>query len=944
MTVDDTAGHYMEEISPEGGFENLKDIGTAGISYERLVTDDVDTSTDWDNDQDYIDEYSKDVSAVVTLLKPHSTVRIDTSIPREEIDNPDLVEGYKRVVDDPTIKSATKMTVYLDQAVNEGGAVGQFIVDWRIPFRSTLFGTTEEAPITEDPINKHIHAIGTGVWEIPDDLKTEEYRNQLKEKLNVQVYARLSDSTDDQAEGASYENIEDIWTGEWLNLTELYNEKILNVNTAGVRIDKNTVIDIDALSMALYNDRNTLGSSIYQLRFVVSSYDRDCAVPGGLRLSIDADPDKDGAQEMNEIDPEHENVNPLPDSVTSEMDENGKYSDEDKLGNAAFVMLTGSHISPTRRHVNHFVRGWARYDDTQYCVDSAERSRAGYYIARELPVLETNLSNQYFKIGKNTEGKSVYQWSNDIVINDASHMLKYTTELKNLNNGQIANTNVGEVEEDTATNPQITTVLPVIQNIDMSTESKEPLVYKSYHEVEYGSELWESTLAPDCVATEEFEDKQAVWTWHVEDSEGNIIDKDVHDILSVTLEMYDKIAGIKYLRQRRLMRWTAKGTLKPGQKIVIDFMVPVSTEDTVVDATELLSCKSYGFKPGAFIPYIPPSDEAKNFAYEIDARDVNDNGEKNIENTVTVSVNNIGFSGTSAFNRTKRSFSEYGTGMNESGNGKDRPSLVPEGTNYEFVSSIIDPDTQSTSKGFKQPVIYDVLPFVGDTQLVAQQTGATPSRGTNWRGYLHLDSIKVKTQTGTEAKQMTDGSDVNIWVGPFKDNGTQITKLPISDLPNVDQTGSIEFYNDLRGSDSEKQKYFVRLSKLLALRTSNPVLYSELEKHAQAIYVEPTADYVLKANTKLSVSYQLKAPLNIPLSKNYVPEDSENILNATADVDGWNSFVAQSEKDKAVESPFAGVYLAAPADRGYIGHYVWLDESYNAHFTDEGDYIQRDGR
>lgn len=82
----------------------------------------------------------------------------------------------------------------------------------------------------------------------------------------------------------------------------------------------------------------------------------------------------------------------------------------------------------------------------------------------------------------------------------------------------------------------------------------------------------------------------------------------------------------------------------------------------------------------------------------------------------------------------------------------------------------------------------------------------------------------------------------------------------------------------------------------------------------------------------------------MPLSKKYTPEDSENILNATADVDGWNSFSAQSGSDKAVESPYAGVYTAAPADRGYIGHYVWLDESYNAKFTDEGEYIQRDGR
>ena len=120
---------------------------------------------------------------------------------------------------------------------------------------------------------------------------------------------------------------------------------------------------------------------------------------------------------------------------------------------------------------------------------------------------------------------------------------------------------------------------------------------------------------------------------------------------------------------------------------------------------------------------------------------MNDNGESNVENTITVSVNNIGFSGTNAFNRTKRSFSEYGTGQNEQGNGRDRPSLVPEGTNYDFISSIINPDTQGTSKGFQQPVIYDVLPFVGDTQLVAQTSGYAASRGTDWRGWLNLASV-----------------------------------------------------------------------------------------------------------------------------------------------------------------------------------------------------------
>lgn len=947
VTMDDVNGDYLKTMNADGDFDLLTELDGAGITYEKMVSDDKETNTDWDGDKDYTDEYTKDESAIVTLMKPHSTVRLDTSVQRSEIDNPDLVEGVQRVVDDPIIKSAVKLSVYMDQAVNEGGAVGEFIVDWRIPFRSTLLGTTEEAPVTEDTITKRIYALGTGVWEIPDTAGDEAYRERLKNDLDVQVYALCSKDAENAADSASYKNINNMWEGEWINLTELYNKHVNRIERPGVDIDKNTVIDISDLSLKLYGERSELGQKIYQVRYVVSSKTGNYAVPKGFRLAIDADPEKDGNQEMNEIDPEHENVEPLPESVTSEPDENGEYSEDAKIGNAAFIMLTGSHLSATRRHVNHFATGWARYDDTQYCVDSM-RSRAGYYITRELPVIEIDMNNQYFKIGKNQEGKSEYKWSDDIVINDASHMLKYKLQLKNLSNKEIEKTNVGEVEEDTATNPQLVAVLPIIQNIDMSLESKDPLIYKKYHEVEYGEEEWESTLSPDCTANVSFKDSQAAWTWHVEDGKGNVVPKDKHDITSVTMAMYDKIAGIKYLRQRRIMRWTSKGHLAPGQRTVIEFMVPVSTEDTFTTTTELLSCKAYGFKPGAFVPHIPTSEEAVNYAYEIDVRDVNDNGESNAENTITVSVNNIGFSGTNAFNRTKRSFSEYGTGQNEQGNGRDRPSLVPEGTNYDFISSIINPDTQGTSKGFQQPVIYDVLPFVGDTQLVAQTSGYAASRGTDWRGWLNLASIEVKTQTGSEARTLKDGNDVHVWVGPFNYSGSKIVKIPIEKLPDVSQTSSIAFYNQIRGESgaaiNEKCKYFVRLSDLLRLKTTNKEEYSELEKHAQAIYVEPLNNYFLASNTKLSVSYRLKAPLNMPLSKKYTPEDSENILNATADVDGWNSFSAQSGSDKAVESPYAGVYTAAPADRGYIGHYVWLDESYNAKFTDEGEYIQRDGR
>ncbi len=959
VTIDDVSGFYLKDKNPDGNFDLLTELDDIGIQYERMVVDNEEKGIDYDMDEDYEDRYAKDVSAIVTLLKPHSTVRLDTSVQRAEIQNPDLGEGGQNVVDDPTVKSAVKMSIYMDQAVNEGSAVREFIVDWRIPFKSTLNRTDEEAPVTEDGITKRIYAIGTGVWEIPESAGDENYRNKLKEKLKVKIYAQLSDDTEDQTIGAAYENLDNVWENDWINLTELYNKNIAGTNDDGVSIDSNTIIDIEELGTKVYNDKYALSSTIYQLRYVISADEEEYVVPRGFRLDIDAvkdDPDDAttlGKQEMNDIDPDHYNMNPLPESVTSEHDENGKYTKDSRIGNAAFVMMTASHLSPTRRHINDFATGWAKYDDTQYSVDS-ERSRAGYYISRELPVLEIDMKNYYYKIGR-YNGEVLYKWEDNIVINSASHMLKYSISLKDLKNDEIVETNVGDVEEDTASNPEIVAVLPIIQNIDKSIENEDPLIYKSYKEVEYGEPEWEETLSPDHTGTLEFSDNEAVWSWHVEDSEGNVISKDEHEIRSVTLTMYDKIAGIQYLKNRRIMRWTSKGKLEPGQKIVIDYMLPISTEDTSIASVELLSCKAYGFKPGAFVPNITESQDNVNYAYEIDTRDVNDNGKSNTENTITVSLSNIGFSGTTAYNRIKRSFSEYGTGESALGNGRERPSLVPEGTHYSFTSSIINPDTMDLggNKSFVQPIIYDVLPYVGDTQLVPSVGDQVSSRGTDWRGWLNLDTIQVVSTSQGDEKIMTDGKDVNIWIGPFNyeninDENSKIVKIPVENLPDTTKTGDASFYDTLRGEGStelkNKKQYFVRLKSLLKLKETNKEYYEELEKHAQAFYVETKADYILGASTKLAVTYTLKAPLNLPLSKKYIPEDSENILSQAADSDGWNSFATSAGTEKAKESPYAGVYLAAPYDRGYIGHYVWLDESYNAEFTDEAEYYQRDGR
>ena len=231
---------------------------------------------------------------------------------------------------------------------------------------------------------------------------------------------------------------------------------------SGVPIDENTILDITSISKALIGN-STLVNRLYQLRFVISSDDPAYLVPQNFSLAIDADPDLDGVQNMDDIDPNHENLNPLPESVISSVKflESGELDLENsKVGNAAFVIAAMSHQNATRRHVNHFVNAWARYDDKQYAA-IANRSRAGYFITREMPILEVDLKAKYFKRAKNDEtGKYEYSWSDDVMISDSSKMLKYTATMKNLSDDKIADTNLGDVEQDAATDVQISTVLP----------------------------------------------------------------------------------------------------------------------------------------------------------------------------------------------------------------------------------------------------------------------------------------------------------------------------------------------------------------------------------------------------------------------------------------------------------------------------------------------------
>ncbi|RGY77565.1 hypothetical protein DXA21_23190, partial [Parabacteroides distasonis] len=84
-------------------------------------------------------------------------------------------------------------------------------------------------------------------WEIPENCGDEAYREALKRNLKVQVLALCNDNVDDAADGATYQDVknsnagddaadgatyQDVKNsnaGEWLNLTQLYNERLLEL-------------------------------------------------------------------------------------------------------------------------------------------------------------------------------------------------------------------------------------------------------------------------------------------------------------------------------------------------------------------------------------------------------------------------------------------------------------------------------------------------------------------------------------------------------------------------------------------------------------------------------------------------------------------------------------------------------------------------------------------
>ncbi len=902
-------------------------------------------SAEGEQQPDLTDIYTYAQSAKLTLLKPNGSVRGDTSVVRRLVTDPDSSEEV--VVDDPHIRGATHVKYYLDQAINQGGAVNRFIADLALPYYGTDYMTTQIAPIGDDrhKVEPQIKSIRTGVWEVPDTLSAEE-AEVLKQQLRVYAFVRVSDDPwseegylypDTPEDRAAYDD------GSWKQIGD----------SNGYALDENALIT------------EGIPEQVRQIRFVIKAgaYEDEVAptyypVPNGFRLSVDADPDTDGEQEMDEIDPERQNINPLPENVQQ---------------NAAYAEIVTSSASETANmttlHVNFFALCFARYDDMKYYCITEDGGRLGVYIDPELPYMGFKMEMGYFS-GSYIKG---YKWelsNNSLIIDpDTSKMMKYRGTVENLNSAQLIDRGYedpnGTYTEDTMTNPNVSVVLPYIQALE-----KDALEYVPYDSLlgdnpDYLSDNYK-------VTGENLDKKTPHWTWHVErvvtDQEGNVVYDDNGKPKTEIVEnndlrlaedpiCFDTVVNLQDQFERRVVNFSFKGRLQPGENLVVEFMVPIESQQGASVSQSLMEAYGYGYKSGSYVPYIPTSDDSYGTSgFERDSRDLNNNGILS-EMALRRTLSGLSFR---AINRIKQT-KQVDTQIDKSYDVSKGPASLPEGGDYTFTASMINEGT--TNEAYRNVMMYDVLPYLGDYQVYGGNTDGTQiPRNSKWNGWLNPESIQVHIYDPNESNQYPDGrlltmttdtakpADYDIWVGPFKVEDGQYIPLEETDLPvyktegTVIGTGDNNFYSTLYGNDSEKQKYnMVRLIDLLEFGKdpANAEAYEKAVKGIRSIWMEmEDPNYQLGDYTRVEMKYTMHSPLNLP---KYVGSFGEDLdvngkIEAAKEYSSWNTFVHHASGNGMTgEQSKAGVFVDAPAGRGYIGSYVWNDFDYNE-IADEAKY------
>ncbi len=334
-------------------------------AYVDQVTGDEMPAIDLDCDGEYDDVYVGAQAGWFRVRKPMASVRADTAVLRRQITDPDFTTVT--LADDG--HDGGNNQFYLTQAINTGGAVNSFIVDWQVPWWSTGDSTITDAPFQSKttPIGRiepSIARVNTGVWEVPGaaykyvdaagaevDASTPGARRvpaneeaETESKLRVFVYVRKAPNDPsaalngyDEQNGAAYIDHENFaLPGTDADRDYFYGEDDADdFNTADGKQGTWQLVGSRA-GYAVSDKQNTAipinsagNEDVRQVRWVIKAVGEDgdvssdyeshvTPVPHGFRLAVDAMPDDlstpekeaatKGAQEADDIDPNRNNI------------------------------------------------------------------------------------------------------------------------------------------------------------------------------------------------------------------------------------------------------------------------------------------------------------------------------------------------------------------------------------------------------------------------------------------------------------------------------------------------------------------------------------------------------------------------------------------------------------------------------------------------------------
>ena len=902
-----------------------------GVTDSKDVKDEdgsLEECNDYDQDEVYDENFVYGSSASINIVKPKATTRIDTSELRHRIND---LDADIAIIDDAHVKSSNTMYLRLTKVANDQAKLNQFITSVSIPYYGTNKATVKPATSKDSIMNTEVQEIRTGNWLLPTGI--DNY-NTYKDHLKVYLYAYLVDKPS-QESGVITPN-DAVISPDDSNWTPIGDPN-------GYALTANKTIGSEELNQPVQAQLN--GKYIYQLNWVVkmegftdgndNTYTADNAainypVPVGLKLDTTG---TDG-QDVDEKDKERNN--------TSEA----IMHDPNVVNNCAYVSVkTGPHntIESIAKHVNFFARSYGKYDDNKYSALTKD-DRAGYYIDPELPTLRIDMRQAYFKPNSidpsdGSEAYTEFGWSyeNPIIDDKLSKVLKYRVSMINEreNNKEIRS-------EDNATNPNITVALPYNENLDLNK-----LTY-----VEYGSanNYLDDTYTSN---NESLDQKIPLWTWYIV-NEDNTIEKP-SDGQSVIITDNSPAKTSKPIAADRkesskILNFYFKGKLKPGQTLKVEIMSPVERMNASAISSELLRCKGYIFKDGAFNAYMPDQTTANPSAYEYDSQDVNENKRYN-DAALTKMTTAVGFSKVEYIEQSKLVDTEVETNVTS------RPAAVNEGGDYTFKVSSRSP-YRSKQYTYSNNLIYDVLPYDEDYYAYNLTSGKKTERESKWNGWLKLDSIHVK-ETNTSSNDVTldeiDSNQYDVWVGPIIKDGSKYVLNVDSDgkpiLPDQKKLQNEDYIKTLTATNSaERSNYFVKLSELQQyLKNADEDEKEQLTKGIRAIWLQMKDDYQIKPAGRLELSYTMHTPQNLPKYVGDVKVDGSSsvssfvqIAEAVKDIVGWNSALSRARlisgnSYQRLESVIAGVYPDAPSGKGYIGSYVWQDINYNGE-KDEAKY------